>query len=142
MKYCKGSGHCLTLMDNNLYKCIKDNTIICSHNCQPVKCENYLICNHEFPDWTKYSCNCCTACILKFMRWNTPILTFTDNIKCSMCYDITKNVSLQSCNHTLCIPCFKQYYYDDEFKCININAYSKDEPVCPICNKGTGGLFD
>ena len=59
-----------------------------------------------------------------------------------MCCDITKNVSLQSCDHTLCIPCFKQYYYDDDFKCTNIHAFKyDDEPVCPICNKGTLGLF-
>ena len=118
---------------------IKNNTFKCIHNCQPVKCPNYLICEHESSEIYKLfdDNDLCTDCVIRFRNWTdiNGLLKITDNVKCSMCSQITKNVSLELCKHTLCIQCFKNFYYDDDCQFTDKDDfdYAMYGPRCPLC---------
>ena len=44
---CKWDGKCLQQIDVNDY--IKNPKFTCNHNCIPIKCKNYILCNEQFP---------------------------------------------------------------------------------------------
>jgi len=43
---CSGDGNCLVQTDFNCY-----DVTDCIHNCQPVQCVNYKLCETELPEW-------------------------------------------------------------------------------------------
>lgn len=46
MEKCNGYGECSLQCDNNGYS--KNYDILCTHNCIPVKCQNFEICGYSF----------------------------------------------------------------------------------------------
>ena len=101
---CKGYGECLAQSDcNNGYT--KSDTMSCSHNCQPMKCPNYLICGHIRPEWF-LNCHkglCMTPCAISF-----KYLHFVENKECPVCLETTICVKQLKCEHLICVECFKR----------------------------------
>jgi hypothetical protein len=51
----------------------------------------------------------CYECVINHTK-QKPI-TIIDNIECSVCYNINKGIELPSCNHIVCIDCYKKIYF-------------------------------
>jgi hypothetical protein len=103
---CKGDGSCLEQAGfMNGYK--KFDDVECNHNCQPIKCPNYLVCEHLEPQWLLW-CHkgvCMSPCGVLF---NNTQLQFTENKECPVCLEIKTCVKQLKCIHSICIDCFKR----------------------------------
>jgi hypothetical protein len=103
VKMCRGDGSCLEQTDlHNGYK--KNEDMSCSHNCQPMKCPNYLICGELMPQWVL----CChkgtsMSCAVSFGH-----LQFFENVECPICLDTKMCVKQKNCDHKICVDCFKR----------------------------------
>jgi hypothetical protein len=70
---CKGDGECL--QQDNEYDYIKKSDVICNHNCIPIKCKNYILCNQQFPEmyigcWQfLHNKGLCINCHMLFGTW-------------------------------------------------------------------------
>ena len=110
---CNGDGSCLQQTDyRNGYK--KNDDISCEYNCQPIKCPNYLVCEHLEPQHILW-CHkgiCMSPCAISFKR-----LQFFENTECPICFETTICVKQVNCEHKTCIDCFKRChlppYWDD-----------------------------
>ena len=81
--------------------------VSCSHNCQPIPCPNYLICQHLEPQWV-LSCSkglCMSPCAISF-----GTLQFFENTECPICLETKTCVTQANCEHTICVDCFKRCY--------------------------------
>lgn len=143
MENCNGYGECLLQCDNNGYS--KNYDILCTHNCFPVKCQNFEICGSSFPKMY-IGCwggnGCCMNCDILFGKWNggKGILKIGEiNKECCVCLEDRKLVSLPKCIHEVCIECFPKIYfneedeYDDDDSLIRIG--NKATNTCPLCRK-------
>lgn len=103
MQSCKGDGSCLEQTDyRNAYK--KFNDISCTHDCQPIKCPNYSVCEHLEPQWILWCYKgTCPICASSFGH-----LQFQENTECPVCLEIKPCVKGLKCNHYTCIDCFKR----------------------------------
>lgn len=103
---CKGDGSCLEQTTcKNGYK--KYDNVSCEHNCQPIKCPNYLVCEHLRPQWFLW-CHrgvCGTPCGVSF---NNTHLQFFENTECPICFETITCVKQINCEHKICIDCFKR----------------------------------
>lgn len=101
------------------------------HEEETVKCENYELCRTMLPTWWE-DCkgNClCTNCDMLFSwqkvsnsnKTGKGKLEIRDNLECPICLNVTRGISNPRCNHTLCIDCFKDCYYD------------RKHERCPLC---------
>lgn len=106
-KSCPGQGCCLRQAD-----CIGgyERIIECSHNCQPMKCPNYVVCGEIYPShfdgcWGKT----CMYCDQGFGK----ILTFkTEKQECFVCLEEMEIfVQMPNCTHFLCIACFRHIHH-------------------------------
>lgn len=101
---CNGDGSCLVQTDcKNGYK--KSDDISCSHNCQPIACPNYLVCNHLVPQlylWCHQGL-CMVPCAISFGH-----LQFYENEECPICFETKTCVKQLKCDHKICIDCFKR----------------------------------
>lgn len=103
---CTGIGECLTQSSENDYEEIYE----CIHNCIPLKCPNYLLCNTQAPQWYFYChSNLCMNCNMMFAK----CLNFKKS-ECLICLEEKLCVSQPKCQHYTCIDCFKRSYYGDE----------------------------
>ncbi len=114
---CNGDGICLEQIDcNNGYK--KHDNISCNHNCQPVKCPNYIICGRLEPQYILW-CHkgvCMSPCGILF---HNKHLQFFENIECPICLETKICVKQLHCDHKICTDCFKRchlppYWNDPE----------------------------
>ena len=136
-RICKGDGECLQQYDEHDY--IKQSDVICNHNCIPIKCKNYILCNQQFPEMY-IGCwggeGLCRGCHESFGTWGKMpkgnigkgILEITNNIQCPVCNKEKTCISQPYCNHSLCVECFKECYgYNWEYDIEEPNfPYSKD----------------
>jgi hypothetical protein len=117
-RICKGDGECLEQCDENNY--IKDSDVTCNHDCIPIKCKNYILCNTQFPEMY-IGCwggeGLCRNCDMIFGKE----LNINNNIECNNCLENTKCVLYL--NQILCIECFKKNYYTD----CNSDSETQDE---------------
>jgi hypothetical protein len=101
---CKGDGSCLEQTDcRNGYK--KYDDVSCSHNCQPIRCPNYCVCESLVPQlylWC-YKGLCSSPCATSF-----GYLQFTESKECPICLETKPCVKGLKCDHTTCIDCFKR----------------------------------
>lgn len=117
MLNCKGDGMCLQ-QDDHPNKYTKNPDYVCSFNCQPVKCPNFLVCGNDDPQCILW-CHAgrCYHCDLMFGKWcdssNKGNLIFIDNLEeCCICLDNNKvGVSQPKCEHYICVDCFKECYF-------------------------------
>lgn len=109
MAQCDGSGLCLT------------TKLICEFGCARRECPNTPICNNQEPQFIlDFNNGVCTECITHLGRSpenptpSRPILKFTQEIECPVCFNVRKGVQNPRCDHVLCIPCLKAIYWYDE----------------------------
>lgn len=93
-----------------------------------IKCKNYEIC-----EGTLTGCrNMCIACLMMFgtrsnsthESYRTGKLDILDDLVCSACLETRRSVLLPTCSHTLCIRCFRNYYYNEDID-------DENEPIFP-----------
>ena len=89
----------------------------CEHNCQPIKCPNYILCKTIAPQWLFY-CHggMCMNCNILFGTWKggNGKPKIIDNMECPICLDTKACISQPKCKHFTCIDCFKRCYWGDE----------------------------
>jgi len=120
MIYCNGKGECLVQSNTGEYD--KDNNTTCVHNCKPIICPNYILCNTEYPEWVGDRHNgLCANCNIMFGTWNgrKGILNIINDVECPICLETVICISQPKCDHSLCINCFKRCHY------------GKEEPIFP-----------
>jgi hypothetical protein len=115
MASCSGDGECLGQTDLE-YSYEKRIDITCTHNCQPIKCPNYLVCGALEPQrilWCYHgTChNCHWMCGEKF--GGKGALKFTKETECPICMDTKTCVEGLRCEHNICVDCFKRCHYGD-----------------------------
>jgi len=118
MDICNGDGFCLTQTGNG-YTYIKRDGISCDHNCQPVKCPNFLVCEVYYPQHILW-CHkgTCVNCAISFGR-----LEFLENTECPICFETKLGVKTNKCEHSICVDCFK--------KCHMPSYWNVGEPQFP-----------
>jgi hypothetical protein len=103
-----------------------------------IKCKNFEICECVLPEcWFEYKGKyLCIHCDCMFGSWTSNnysrtgkgeliIKDNTDNTECPICFEIIeKTIDQPNCDHTLCIECFKKWYYAED----KINT-------CPLCRQ-------
>lgn len=102
-----------------------------SPNGYGIKCKNYIICEAVLPNWW-FQCKCCylcTNCHQAYGTWgpshrgNGILDIFGETkLECPICLETKKCISQPTCNHHICIDCFKRCYYEEK---------SNDEPIFP-----------
>lgn len=75
-------------------------------------CDNFKVCGSTLPIWwfdykLKHICTLCD------IRFNSPSksLRFKENIECPICYETCEGVSYPSCEHYVCLTCFKRAWF-------------------------------
>lgn len=93
-----------------------------------LKCLNYELCGSTLPNWW-LECKSkliCTYCDIFFGSWSNKtgrgILNFYDSIDCPICFNNSRGVSFPSCDHSICVTCFKRIF----FPCYD------NEPIFPL----------
>ena len=121
---CTGDGMCLNEVDENLYT--KDPSIICTHNCQPIKCANFLLCGSILPKQYLKVDALCVNCDMMFGPWQGGIgtLNFTEVDSCVICMNEgnpgtgegVPAIVYPKCEggHAVCVSCFKRCFYGEE----------------------------
>jgi hypothetical protein len=102
---CIGMGECLTQSDD-LNVLVRNIEYTCPHNCEPVKCPNFLVCGTVAQEWY-YNCHRgrCWTCRNTFEK----NLTFKEEPEeCPVCMETTMCVVQPNCEHAMCISCFKR----------------------------------
>ena len=104
-----------------------------------LKCHNYLICKNESEN--KF----CFDCEMLFGKWRNKNnkIKFQSSSLCSICNNKDECVSRPTCEHLLCINCFKTLYYDcsNEIKIkedLNLTEYlyyKNELKNCKFCKK-------
>jgi hypothetical protein len=113
MDICDGSGYCLLQIDINKYE--KPESIHCEHNCVPIKCSNYLICKEELPRWVMVLAKTGGAPIGFQCKLAFGNLEFRDNTECPICFETRMGVKQVNCEHTICIKCFHRCNYTRDY---------------------------
>ncbi len=138
---CNGYGVCLIQINENEY--MKNEDIECSHNCQPIKCPNFLVCENVLPEQYLYCHHgVCGFCAIHFYgilgKINTPLkyLQFSDNQECPICLETKMCVKQLYCEHKICVDCFKRChwppYWNDpepEFPYDSEDEYDPNDPL-------------
>jgi hypothetical protein len=108
MKICAGQGQCLTQCGKDL-KDMKDPEIECSFHCLPIKCQNYILCKGQFPQWMSHDHRLCSDCLVFYaLRGAFKIVGQGD---CPICLEATTCVRLMNCDHVICVDCFRRCYH-------------------------------
>lgn len=88
-----------------------------------IICPNYIICNNIIRENDIYNPDgLCLDCHLLFGKWRNKdgILRLKDKLEpkenCPVCDDKIQNIFRPSCNHFICINCFKKLYFGIELK--------------------------
>ena len=94
-----------------------NESLLSSGNCKEIKCPNCIICSNTIKD-NIYD-DVCLECYNLFGKWRNKnhILHTKETIEiCPLCDN--KNIVIQrpSCDHFLCIDCFKKFYFGIELK--------------------------
>ena len=104
-RICTGYGECLMqTFDCNNYGKYPD--MVCEHNCEPVKCPNFAMCENAGPKWY-LGCHDgrCQPCNMFFGK----NLTFKEEPEeCPVCMETTLCVGQPNCSHAVCIVCFRR----------------------------------
>jgi len=104
MTDCNGHGYCLRQSDS---PCTYETTN-CPHECKPIKCPNFKVCEYIAPKWifntNKDTCLNCRLCF-------NGKLTFYDSVECPVCLENKPGVKQINCDHKICIDCFKRCQY-------------------------------
>ncbi len=112
----------------------KGNCIIPKYRLQnTAPCLNYNVCYHVCdPEFLKTHNNLCSDCNYLFGKWRLlssstkPIIILEDKHTCPICLkDNVKCVNRLSCEHYLCINCFRLIYF----------GYETPKPVFPYIGK-------
>lgn len=129
-RICTGNGDCLTqTTDVNTYGKYPD--VSCSHNCQPLKCPNFLVCGSVGPKWfLDIHRGTCWTCRSKNFR----NLEFSED-ECPTCLDTKMCVKLLNCSHKQCVDCFRrcqwgrgQQYFGVMFPYPDLEDEYEDDP--------------
>jgi hypothetical protein len=104
MTDCNGYGYCLRQADTETGY----DATICPHECKPIECPNFKVCNYIAPRWI-FSINkdTCLNCRLCF----NGKLTFYESVECPICFEDKPGVKQVHCDHKVCIDCFKRCRY-------------------------------
>ena len=100
-----------------------------------LKCHNYLICKNESEN--KF----CFDCEMLFGKWrNKNNKLIFKNSHCSICNKKDTSVSRPTCDHLLCVNCFKTLYYDCSYEIESENLdlteylyYKNELKNCQLC---------
>ena len=108
---CPGDGECLGQSGDREFEYEKRTDIKCEHDCQPIKCPNYLICGALEPQrilWCYHgTCsNCQYMCGKKF--GGKGVLKFTEDVECPICMETKTCVEGLRCDHNVCVDCFRR----------------------------------
>lgn len=129
---CKGNGGCLILAENTLTiasEYIQNPDIVCTHNCQPKECPNYLFCKRKCPEWV-LQCNCglCDDCSATFGMKLQFIANPPSKQLCQICqnYD-SLYVLYKHCKHYACRNCFSYSFYGSVYEYYDV----ENEPNFP-----------
>ena len=103
-----------------------------------TNCPNYIICNNMLSDET----GLCVYCEMLFGKWRgftRGILEIHNNSDCTTCFKKNICITRPSCDHIICIDCFKNTYFENTLAEVDdselseylekINSYKK----CKLC---------
>ena len=99
------------------------------------KCQNHIICANTV-DADK---QICFDCNMLFGKWrgNNRILNIIENIKCPLCLRMNTCISRPSCEHFICVDCFKKIYFSKSNYIIKdydlLSEYLEFENMCKKC---------
>ena len=119
---CDGRGRCLveTFDDKTIF--VKNCDFYCKYTCTPSPCANYLFCEHLVPNYILRSTKgLCTQCSYSFGH-----LVFSECPECPecpICFQTKTSVKQKTCDHTVCIDCFK--------RCHSPTYWKDPKPVFP-----------
>ena len=100
---CSGDGSCLQQTDDGYEESE------CIHNCQPVKCVNYELCESELPQWLAYKRIQTPICINCDVSFAGPLQFINKTEECCICMDNRDLfVKFQQCTHEVCCKCFRE----------------------------------
>ena len=103
---CSGDGSCL--IQTNPYEYVSNPCYVCSHNCQPVECPNYLVCDNHCLKWTIDCHNGkCVDCTV-----NRLGVLIRCTVDCPVCLEKKLGVIQPRCEHCLCAECFNKCYFE------------------------------
>ena len=81
----------------------------CNQNCNPVRCNNFEVCNNVEPKWV-LDCHSgrCMSCDVTFYK---NLLIESINDQCPICLeDQERMVTMPGCTHKFCIFCFRKIW--------------------------------
>ena len=106
-RICDGHGDCLCQCDDGNYRADHKHPMdTCTHNCQPKKCPNFLVCGSIVPEWLLLcKRGRCVHCDMMFGK----IMEFSEvPEECPVCLETATCVNLINCDHKMCVSCFKR----------------------------------
>jgi len=136
---CEGAGDCLAECQGCF--CLEENCtcghknhnkicdVFCPHNCKPVECNNFILCENSISEWeNKMNSGICFDCTFKYGKIN-----FINEIdECPICLESKPNVKI-FCSHKMCIDCWKKIA--DETPQDNELETWENSPQCPFCRE-------
>jgi hypothetical protein len=130
---CLGVGLCLTWSHGEYVP-----EYSCKHECEVVKCPNFVICGNKRPQWLlgTYK-NRCYHCYVQ-LRDSKLIIILKS--MCSLCNTPQTNfVEYSRCKHLQCVSClnFKHYLTDTVSYTSRKDVKSHFKISCPICTNNT-----
>ena len=111
---CIGKGECLIQDQDGNCIGIKHDNVDCVHNCEPIKCPNYNICNNlRSEQLLKSFGNVCYECHMFFGKWRgwNNILKQDIIEECKNCSETKLCVLNEKNKNYLCVDCFKKLYF-------------------------------
>ena len=124
---CGGDGSCFTQDDFGGF-----TQKSCRHACRLMECPNFIICGRMLPS-VVMGCHygLCPHCAMDM--WTLEISD--EKLECPICMETSICITLEKCNHAVCVECFKRCYR-------TTNEPYEPYPVRPYPDEVMGEYYD
>lgn len=115
----------------------------CPHQCKPVKCPNYILCDSVHPQWVA-DCNfgSCANCAIMSVH-----VVEMGELECPICIDTVLCIKQRNCDHHICLTCWKRCDYEIHFdsslhRCHCGDPDEVNEPEFPYSAETEDAYYD